>query len=335
MLKKYAADLRKARERRNITLSDVSNKTRIHVSLLEKMESGNFTFYNATYVRAFIKQYAKTIGLNPDEVLYNYELAKSGKYTSRPDDTPEPLTVPPPSDEDSGIVFTSGRDLSSSFERTEHSESVTPEPASKKQENGLPERKSFSNSKKIKLETNNAGISAEEESGFRLSASLFKNIGIGLVLILLCLGVYLLVKTIFLQKSGSDVEIVRQNFDDIVKENEKKILGKRSEEEIKDSINKAVYLADSIKKSENDSIILQLRGIGRGAINIYTDTVLTRNLWSERFNEGDSASYTAKNCFLISSKNTKSFILFLNGKQIKIADDNVKFLKITRQGIEK
>ncbi len=334
MLKKYAADLRKARERRNITLSDVSNKTRIHISLLEKMESGNFTFFNATYVRAFIRQYAKTIGLNPDEVLYNFELAKRGKYTSRPDDTPPPT---PPPEKDPGNVITSGKDFNSSFERAEYSELVTAEPISEKQENGFEERKRFSNSKKIKLESNNSVISADDESGFRLSASLFKNIGIGIVLILLGIGIYLLVKTVFLPKSGSDVEIIRLNtksFDDIVKENEKKILGKRSEEEIKDSINKAVYRADSLKKAENDSITLLLRGIGRGAISIYIDTVLTGNLWSERFIEGDSASYKAKNCFLISSKNTKSFILFLNGKQIKIADDNIKLLKITRRGIE-
>jgi len=70
MLKKFGADLKKIREKRGITLHDIANKTRIHITLLEKMEHGDFSFYSSTYIRAFLKQYSKITGLNPDEVLF-------------------------------------------------------------------------------------------------------------------------------------------------------------------------------------------------------------------------------------------------------------------------
>jgi len=332
MLHKYAADLRKAREKRNITLSDISNKTRIHISLFEKMENGDFSFYNSTYIRAFLKQYAKAIGLNPEEVLYNYELAKSGKYSSRPDKNPPASALP---EENTGIVMTKEGDINPELEKKEITEQVSTEAVQDKTETEPFKRRSFSNSKKIKLESNNAGISSDDESGFRIPASLFKNIGIGIVIILLGIGIYLLVQTVFLQKKGSNIEIIRQNFDDVVKESEKKILGKRSEEEIADSINKAVKYADSVKKAETDSIVLSVRGVEPGAISIYTDTLLKENLWSENFKAGDSASYSAKKYFLVSSKNTNAFKLFLNGKPLKLTDDKIRLLKITRQGISK
>jgi cytoskeletal protein RodZ len=69
--------LRDARMERNLTLRDISNKTRISEKFLEKIESGVFDFAPEPYVRAFIRSYARAVGLNPDEVIKQYDLEMS------------------------------------------------------------------------------------------------------------------------------------------------------------------------------------------------------------------------------------------------------------------
>jgi cytoskeletal protein RodZ len=68
-----AETLKKAREGRNLGLEDISKKTRISVKFLEKIENGNYDFAPEPYVRAFIRSYARVVGLNPDEVIKLYE----------------------------------------------------------------------------------------------------------------------------------------------------------------------------------------------------------------------------------------------------------------------
>ncbi len=65
--------LKKAREGQNLTLKDISKKTRISEKLLEKIEAGIYNFAPEPYVRAFVKGYAKAVGLNPDEIIKEYE----------------------------------------------------------------------------------------------------------------------------------------------------------------------------------------------------------------------------------------------------------------------
>lgn len=65
--------LKKAREDRNLTLKDISKKTRISEKLLEKIEAGVYDFAPEPYVRAFVRSYAKAVGLNPDEIIKEYE----------------------------------------------------------------------------------------------------------------------------------------------------------------------------------------------------------------------------------------------------------------------
>jgi cytoskeletal protein RodZ len=79
MLKKFTDELREQREKAGITLQNVAAKTRIDIKFLEALEDGNFNFLPDIYVKAFIKQYAKVVGLDEDETLQNYILAKEGK----------------------------------------------------------------------------------------------------------------------------------------------------------------------------------------------------------------------------------------------------------------
>lgn len=69
--------LRKAREQRGMTLDDIQESTKIQKRYLEAIEEGNYKVLPGTfYVRAFVKNYSETVGLDAEEVLrlYNNEV---------------------------------------------------------------------------------------------------------------------------------------------------------------------------------------------------------------------------------------------------------------------
>jgi cytoskeletal protein RodZ len=82
MLKKFTEELKEQREKVGITLQNVAAKTRIDIKFLEALEDGNVNFLPELYVKAFIKQYAKVVGLDEEETLQKYILAKEGKQES-------------------------------------------------------------------------------------------------------------------------------------------------------------------------------------------------------------------------------------------------------------
>ena len=109
MLKSFANELKKTREEAGITLEGVSAKTRIDIKFLKALERGDVHFLPELYVKAFVKQYAKVIGLDEDETLQRFLLAKDGK------------TLPGKEDEtvDSEIVETGIEDQESQGQKQE------------------------------------------------------------------------------------------------------------------------------------------------------------------------------------------------------------------------
>ncbi|HSL88395.1 MAG TPA: helix-turn-helix domain-containing protein [Ignavibacteriaceae bacterium] len=79
MLDKFSDELREKRLQSGITLEQMANKTRIDQKFLEAIDEGNFAFLPELYVKAFIKQYAKEVGLEEAETLKRYQSAKEGK----------------------------------------------------------------------------------------------------------------------------------------------------------------------------------------------------------------------------------------------------------------
>jgi len=79
MLDKLADELREQREKSQLSLQQLATKTRIDLKFLEAIEQGNFAFLPDLYVKAFIKQYAKTVGLDENLIIKKYEAAKEGK----------------------------------------------------------------------------------------------------------------------------------------------------------------------------------------------------------------------------------------------------------------
>ncbi len=69
--------LRQAREASGITLDSIAIATRIQKKFLEAMEEGNFSILPQTYVRAFLRAYAREVGLIDTQILQEYDALKS------------------------------------------------------------------------------------------------------------------------------------------------------------------------------------------------------------------------------------------------------------------
>ncbi len=98
MLDKFVEELRQARVENEITLQQMAAKTKIDIKFLEAIDNGNFSFLPNIYVRAFIKQYAKTVGLDEEETIKKYEAAKQGKLPEKVEIEEEPVekNIPEP-----------------------------------------------------------------------------------------------------------------------------------------------------------------------------------------------------------------------------------------------
>ncbi|WP_449540080.1 RodZ domain-containing protein [Ferdinandcohnia sp. Marseille-Q9671] len=82
--------LREAREKRELSLDDVQQMTKIQKRYLVGIEEGNYNVMPGKfYVRAFIKQYAEAVGLNPDEIFEEYKSEIPGTTN---DEIPEQIS---------------------------------------------------------------------------------------------------------------------------------------------------------------------------------------------------------------------------------------------------
>jgi cytoskeletal protein RodZ len=78
----FFAELKNARESRHLSLSDISDRTLINEKFLEAIEQGNTSVLPQTYIRAFIREYAGAVGLDPKEVMHKYDESLKGEHAS-------------------------------------------------------------------------------------------------------------------------------------------------------------------------------------------------------------------------------------------------------------
>lgn len=70
--------LRRQREAREVSLREIAERTKISLRYLEAMEENRFALLPApVFARGFLREYARYVGLNPDEVI-NHFLAAQG-----------------------------------------------------------------------------------------------------------------------------------------------------------------------------------------------------------------------------------------------------------------
>lgn len=65
----YWESLKKKRIQKKITLEDLSLRTKINVRYFEAIERGDFSALPETYIRLFLKTYARELGLDFEEIL--------------------------------------------------------------------------------------------------------------------------------------------------------------------------------------------------------------------------------------------------------------------------
>jgi cytoskeletal protein RodZ len=82
--------LKEARQEKGLSLDDLQSITKIQKRYLMGIEEGNYSSMPGNfYVRAFIKQYAEALELNPDELFDAYKSEIPSTYS---DDLPEQLS---------------------------------------------------------------------------------------------------------------------------------------------------------------------------------------------------------------------------------------------------
>jgi len=77
--------LRRERELRQVSLRDISDETKISIRYLEALEEDRFDILpGSVFAKGFLRQYARYVGLDGDEVVNSYLAAQSGQ---RPEDS--------------------------------------------------------------------------------------------------------------------------------------------------------------------------------------------------------------------------------------------------------
>jgi len=92
MMEKFAEGLREAREKSGITLQQIAQKSRIDLKFIQAIDRGDFSFLPELYVKAFIREFAKIVGLDEKVTIKKYEAAKSGKAPEEETEPEKPAT---------------------------------------------------------------------------------------------------------------------------------------------------------------------------------------------------------------------------------------------------
>ena len=97
-LQSLGAELKQHRIEKQMSLMDISAVTRINTKFLEALEAGDFAVLPQTYVRAFLREYAETVGLNPATVLGKYD-SVTKVHAPPAEAAPPPVAAPRPAAE--------------------------------------------------------------------------------------------------------------------------------------------------------------------------------------------------------------------------------------------
>ena len=84
--------LRAERERAGLTLEEISDRTKIKVTLLQALERGDFDrLPGEFFTRAFLRTYARELRLSPDEVVAAYDARHGRVIPEKPEEQVAPV----------------------------------------------------------------------------------------------------------------------------------------------------------------------------------------------------------------------------------------------------
>ncbi len=72
-MKPLHKELQDIRLEKGVTLDEIYRATKIRIPFLEKIEEGDFSVVPEPFMRAFLREYAETVGVDPERVISKYE----------------------------------------------------------------------------------------------------------------------------------------------------------------------------------------------------------------------------------------------------------------------
>ena len=303
MLKDFGSDLKKLREAKGISLAEISAETRINPKFLNYIESGIFDFQPETYVRAFLKEYARTIGENETHLLNDYDKAKAGFYARRTN-----IEAPKKeSEEKSNVGFIKNPE-------DEKRETVF--------KNQITEEDRVKPEAQYKFFKEENDLNQKEHS----QRSWTQRILLGLLVLIVAAGVVYLINYLNTSKDKTKTDVKPKSFNEISDDYENKITGKKN----LDSMSRR----DSLANLRDDSLKLMVKCSKDTRVKVYIDE---GRIVEEEISAKDSLLIKAKDQFRFSSTGNQSVELYLNGRILKkptsLSGLNIKNLVIKKDGI--
>lgn len=98
------SDLLRVREKSGLTIPEISKKTRTPESVILEIEKGSIfekTDKQKTYIRSFVRSYAKAIGIKEEDIIRALDAFEAGTYAGgiRKKYLPETISTPEPSED--------------------------------------------------------------------------------------------------------------------------------------------------------------------------------------------------------------------------------------------
>ncbi|NOS86723.1 MAG: helix-turn-helix domain-containing protein [Ignavibacteria bacterium] len=305
MLKEFGQDLKKLRELKGISIAEISSESRINTKFLQLLENGNFDFQPETYIRSFIKAYARALNENENQILNDYDKAKAGFYARRKfaDENSKDISAP-----DAKLRI-------SVLDQPMKKEEDPDEPVySKSLENDKPD---YMKSKPVEY----------DETPEYSNKSITQKILLGVLIVAIIVGIYFLID--YLNNNGEKKSDVKpKTFNEISSDYENKINNKTID---------STRIKDSLKTlAELDSMTLTIKAIKDIKVKLYVDD--DAEAYNENLSAKDSIVFKAKEKFRFSANTSQNVDLYLNGKYLKKANltpgSSIKNLIITKEGIQ-
>ena len=96
-MKEFFESLKQAREKRQMSLEELHQRTRLPLHVLRAIENGDVEKLPSGYDRLYIRRYAKEVGLDPDQTVRDYDLFTGRRAPVKPQVTEAPTPPPSPS----------------------------------------------------------------------------------------------------------------------------------------------------------------------------------------------------------------------------------------------
>jgi len=82
------SQLKKAREKKQVSIDEAYQHTRILPEMLSALEEDNFARVTSPiYLKSFLREYSSYLGLNPENILNEYKSLKAKEAVSKPEST--------------------------------------------------------------------------------------------------------------------------------------------------------------------------------------------------------------------------------------------------------